>query len=256
MNLGVIHQEAGDLAQARAAYEKALEISPDLFEVLHNLAAVLDKQGSKEEAERIYTRILAKNPDLEDVWFRLGYLRLERGDSSRRRGSLPLACVAKRPDWIEAQLNLGICCWNMGDQDGASKAFEAVLAVNPDSLDALRGLAALAVEHNNLDQALEHQARLIEKGERSPELFYNTGLLLQKSGQLTRRRAPLSRSLAGTRSVPRGSPESGSRAQGPGPAGRGARLLETGARAEARTRRELLRQRQLVPKFAVLKAAI
>ena len=79
---------------------------------------------------------------------------------------------------MEAQLNLGICCWNMGDHDGASKAFETVLAANPESLDALRGLAALAVERNNFDQALDYQARLIEKGERSPELFYNTGLLL------------------------------------------------------------------------------
>ena len=73
----------------------------------------------------------------------------------------------------------------MGDHEGASKAFEAVLGANPESLDALRGLAALAVEHGNFDQALDYQARLIEKGERSPELFYNTGLLLQKSGQLT-----------------------------------------------------------------------
>jgi protein O-GlcNAc transferase len=87
--------------------------------------------------------------------------------------------------WTEAELNLGICCWNMGDQEGAGKQFETVLAANPDSIDALRGLAALAVERNNLDQALEHQARLIEKGERSPELFYNTGLLLHKSGQLS-----------------------------------------------------------------------
>ena len=28
------------------------------------------------------------------------------------------------------------------------------------------------------------QAKLIEAGERTPELFYNTGLLLQKSGQI------------------------------------------------------------------------
>ena len=106
---------------------------------------MLDKQGSKEEAERIYTRILARTPILEDVWFRLGYLRLERGDY--RGGAEAFhACVAKRPDWTEAQLNLGICCWNMGDHEGASKAFEAVLAANPESLDALRGLAALAVE--------------------------------------------------------------------------------------------------------------
>ena len=59
-----------------------------------------------------------------------------------------------------------------------------ILGSNPNSVDALRGLAALAVERENFDQALDYQARLIDKGERSPELFYNTGLLLQKAGQL------------------------------------------------------------------------
>ena len=93
-------------------------------------------------------------------------------------------CVEKRQDWPEAHLNLGIACWNVGDQEGATKAFEAILGANPNSVDALRGLAALAVERENFDQALDYQARLIDKGERSPELFYNTGLLLQKSGQL------------------------------------------------------------------------
>ena len=48
----------------------------------------------------------------------------------------------------------------------------------------MRGLAALAVEREDFELALELQARLIESGERTPELFYNTGLLLQKSGQL------------------------------------------------------------------------
>ena len=52
------------------------------------------------------------------------------------------------------------------------------------SIDALRGLAALAVEREDLDKALDLQAKLIEAGERTPELFYNTGLLLQKSGQV------------------------------------------------------------------------
>jgi tetratricopeptide (TPR) repeat protein len=31
---------------------------------------------------------------------------------------------------------------------------------------------------------LQYQAQLIEKGDRTPELFYNTGVLLQKAGQL------------------------------------------------------------------------
>jgi tetratricopeptide (TPR) repeat protein len=72
----------------------------------------------------------------------------------------------------------------LGDRDAAGKAFESVLAANPGSLDAMRGLAALAVEREDLDKALDLQAKLIEAGERTPELFYNTGLLLQKSGQV------------------------------------------------------------------------
>jgi len=54
----------------------------------------------------------------------------------------------------------------------------------PESIEALRGLAALAVEQNDEEAALEYQAKLIEQGERSAELFYNTGLLLHKTGQL------------------------------------------------------------------------
>jgi len=94
------------------------------------------------------------------------------------------ACVRKRAAWPEAQLNLGLCNWNLGDRDSAAKAFEAVLVSDPKSIDALRGLAALAVEREDLDKALDLQAKLIEAGERTPELFYNTGLLLQKSGQV------------------------------------------------------------------------
>ncbi len=57
------------------------------------------------------------------------------------------------------------------------------LAGEPQSVDALRGLAALALEQDDFPQALDLHGRLIELGQRSPELFYNTGLLLQKAGQ-------------------------------------------------------------------------
>ena len=59
-----------------------------------------------------------------------------------------------------------------------------VLSIQPDSVDALRGLAALAVEQEDFQQGVDRQARLIEsRASEAQELFYNTGLLLQKSGQ-------------------------------------------------------------------------
>jgi tetratricopeptide (TPR) repeat protein len=142
----------------------------------------LEQQDEKEEAERLYVKLLSRNPEWEDAWFRLGYLRLQRGDH-RAAAEAFQSCVRKRAEWPEAHLNLGLCYWNMGDRESAGKAFEAVIACEPTSIDALRGLAALAVEREDLDKALDLQAKLIEVGERTPELFYNTGLLLQKSGQ-------------------------------------------------------------------------
>jgi tetratricopeptide (TPR) repeat protein len=81
-------------------------------------------------------------------------------------------------------VNLGLACWNVGELDRATEAFRMVLDQDPSPVDALRGLAAISVERENYDDALDYQAKLIEAGERSPELFYNTGLLLQKAGQV------------------------------------------------------------------------
>jgi Tfp pilus assembly protein PilF len=81
-------------------------------------------------------------------------------------------------------MNLGLAYWKKGDAAAARKAFEKALASDPKSVDALRGLAGLAMERQDLEQAFDMQSKLIHLGQRSPELFYNTGLLLQKSGQL------------------------------------------------------------------------
>jgi tetratricopeptide (TPR) repeat protein len=184
VNLGMVRQELGDLKGARESYERALQITPDLPEVFYNLASILEQQGAKEEAEKYYAKLTAQRADSsEDAWFRLGYLRLQKGDF---RGSIEAfqSCVRKRGDWPEAHVNLGIAHWRLGDRDQAIKVFEQVLALDPNSLDALRGLAALAVEREDFPRALDLQARLIEQGEKTPELFYNTGLLLQKAGRL------------------------------------------------------------------------
>ena len=55
--------------------------------------------------------------------------------------------------------------------------------MRPDSSDAVRGLAALALEQQNYDEAYDLHRRLLDLGEHSPELFYNAALICQKRGQ-------------------------------------------------------------------------
>jgi len=55
--------------------------------------------------------------------------------------------------------------------------------LRPGSADAMRGLAALALDCQDYAEAYDLHRQLIRLGEHGPELYYNTGLLCQKLGQ-------------------------------------------------------------------------
>ncbi len=65
---------------ARDAYRSALEGSPELPGALWNLAIAAEREGNAAEAEKLLERLVAVEPDWHDAAFRLGYLRLKRGE--------------------------------------------------------------------------------------------------------------------------------------------------------------------------------
>ena len=92
------------------------------------------------------------------------------------------ACLKKRRDWLEARLNLGLACWKFGDLEAAAATLRVVLAINPKQADALRSLAAVAIEQKNAGEARQAIQKLDSLGAATPELTYNLGLLLQSAG--------------------------------------------------------------------------
>jgi tetratricopeptide (TPR) repeat protein len=55
--------------------------------------------------------------------------------------------------------------------------------LRPNSADAMRGLAAVALDHQEYAEAYDLHRQLIHQGEHGPELYYNAGLLCQKLGR-------------------------------------------------------------------------
>jgi tetratricopeptide (TPR) repeat protein len=180
-NLGAALQERGDMKGARAAYEQALEVSPELGGVLWNLVLAAERDGNTGETEKLLERLLVVEPERQDARFRLGYLQLQRGEYAGAVDSFE-ACLKKRRDWLEARLNLGLACWKFGDLDAAAATFRVVLAINPKQAEALRSLAAVAIEQKNAAEAREAMQKLDALGAATPELNYNLGLLLQAAG--------------------------------------------------------------------------
>ncbi|HTT23866.1 MAG TPA: tetratricopeptide repeat protein, partial [Candidatus Sulfotelmatobacter sp.] len=63
------------------------------------------------------------------------------------------------------------------------ETFQQVLISSPKSVEALRCLAAIALERQDLEQALALHVQVLELCEPGAEWLYNTGLLLQKLGR-------------------------------------------------------------------------
>jgi tetratricopeptide (TPR) repeat protein len=179
-SLGAALQEQGDLAKAKAAYEAALKISPDHPAVLWNLVLTAEQSGNASEAERLCATLASKSTQSDVVLFQLGSLRFQRGDYSGSSEAFR-NCLQKRPDWPAAQLNLGLALWKSGNRDEARQKLEGVNGSY--GSEALHSLAMIAAEREDYQQALGYYEKLAGTGERTPELFYNTGLILQNLGR-------------------------------------------------------------------------
>jgi tetratricopeptide (TPR) repeat protein len=83
------------------------------------------------------------------VAIKLGYVRLQRSDCRRSAEAFEM-CLKKKKERTVAQLNLALAYRKVGDRDLAQLVYEQALNSDPKSLDAVRGLAALALERDDL----------------------------------------------------------------------------------------------------------
>ncbi len=171
---GVTAFNAGDLEEAARAFEKAIELAPELMQAHTNLAAVYTGVSRNEDALRelekavelapkslqISVQLAAtyaqlsrfeeaiaafetalaiehqiSDPAVHDAWMNLGTLHLIREGTREAIGAFEKALVSN-PSSTRALLSLGKCLFNIGEATEAVKRFRQVVAVAPDSKEA------------------------------------------------------------------------------------------------------------------------
>jgi len=148
---------------------------------LWNLGLLYESRGEPRHAESLYARLVECYPDAQDAWFRLGYSRLQLGELPDAIRAFE-ACLALPKKCPEALVNIGVARWKLHDLEGAKQAFRQCLnSARP--VEALRYLAAIALEQQEYEQALTLHKQLIEMDEPSSDLLYNLALLYQKRGR-------------------------------------------------------------------------
>jgi Tfp pilus assembly protein PilF/peroxiredoxin len=155
--LGTLLQKGGDTGRARAAFERALALQPDLAEANNDLGTLLAQSGDLDGGIARFRAALAAAPEYPDALNNLGYAMLLTGQDAEARGLYEKA-IALQPDFPEALNNLGLLFGRAGQLAEAERYFRDALARRAEYGEAANNLALVLVARGEGDAAI----RLLE----------------------------------------------------------------------------------------------
>lgn len=126
---GSLLEQAGDLAGARAAYERALALDPGLAPAATNLAPLLARAGEPAAGKALLDRVLQHHPLADTAYRNRAVVRLAQGDAAGFRADLESA-MKLLPD-AELALALARFCEQRGDAAAARRWREEARRLDP-----------------------------------------------------------------------------------------------------------------------------
>jgi len=149
LQAGLRAHQAGQLADAKAAYEQVLAAQPNHADASHLLGIIAHQGGDHETAVTLIGTAIGLNPAVAAYHSNLGNALLAQGRASDAAASYGKA-LAISPGDAEIHANLGAALVDAGDMDGAAASYRKALALNPNNAET----------HVNLGNALKDLGRL------------------------------------------------------------------------------------------------
>ncbi len=148
--LGVACQNAGQPADAAAAYQRAITLDRDLVEAHYNLGSLWLEQNKPDAAIAEFTTYTLQRRNDPDGWLKLGSAQLHASDFAAAEKSFSTA-LAESTNNAEALNGIGLARVERGRPREAAQSFAAAIQAHPDYGPALLNLATVAHEslHDN-----------------------------------------------------------------------------------------------------------
>jgi tetratricopeptide (TPR) repeat protein len=155
-NLGKAYQERGQFDEARAAFERALELDPKQVRALNNLALIyLNQLGEPRKARQLLERALALDPEDAPTHVNLGVACNQTDDPTAALKHFQIAFDAD-PDAPQSFHNLAVAHYRLKQYDRAVEVLERGIALFPEE-PSLRGLLGM-VYRDMGDEARSREA--------------------------------------------------------------------------------------------------
>lgn len=189
-NLGAIYYRREEASRAVAAYEKSLRLDREQPVVLYNLGFLHYQSGDFEPSFEYYQSALTLDPELP-----LAYLHLGEIERRRNRHEAAVVWLTRGRSRLEGEDRVKALSWLadsyavLGDFEKAASVYREVLAVRPDSKDALVGLGSHLRRQGRGEEALALLEKALLVDPRDSAVALELATLLRGRGEREREKA-------------------------------------------------------------------
>ncbi len=178
-NLGNALFQQGEVDEAMAQYQKALHINPDYAKAYNNLGNALLQKGRVDEAMAQYQKTLQIEPNDVKAHINLGNILLQKGSVDEAMAHYQKA-LQINPNYAKAHINLGNILLQKGSVDEAMAHYQKALQINPDSAEAHNNLGNALLQKGRVDEAIVHYQITVQIEPDNAEAHINLGNALLK----------------------------------------------------------------------------
>ena len=182
-NLGNIYEARGELARARACYQRVLQVRPNDSVAHDNLANALSLLGDSKRAEHHFRNATELNPTNPLAYHHWGAALLRAGRLEEAVEKTELA-VEYWPEFPEANINLGKANLLLGDTVASKRYFRRAIEFAPDNPIGHFNLGTVLMRERNFPAASERFHRATELRPEFVEAYNNLGICLYEQGKL------------------------------------------------------------------------
>ncbi|MDX1286174.1 MAG: ammonia-forming cytochrome c nitrite reductase subunit c552, partial [Draconibacterium sp.] len=161
-NLGIYHQNKGDVQTALNSYETAARLYPESIMPLINSSVLYSYIGNQTKAEENLKRVVEFDPDNEAANLNLGLLLAEQGRLDEAEKALKAALDANPEGQPVAAKNLSVIVAQRGDLVGAVNYAEIAYKARPEDPNNGYTLAYYQVQNGQNTKAKKILEELIK----------------------------------------------------------------------------------------------
>jgi type IV pilus assembly protein PilF len=188
--LGIQAQQAGNVKEALAEFQRALELDPEYPEANNAMAILLHLAFRRpEEAILYYRRALEVRPNFSEARTNLANVYLDQGnyEEAIRLYEQSLNDMLYPTPYI-AQSNMGWALYKKGEVERGIESIKASVTTNPGFCMGYRNLALIYGEQGDAEQSCRHSVRYREACADVAEAWMREGVCQARAGKVEQAR--------------------------------------------------------------------